>query len=607
VNLRWTARGAVVLVAAGTLATGVPLVFGASPAYAACAPTPNTSATPLSGVPWQLTRLKPESAWPLSRGRNQTVAVIDDGVSSKHPALAGQVLSGTDLLDPGGHGDCDNDGHGTFVASLIVGKDSPNTAFHGIAPDAKILPIRVLSDMRGTVDDNAPKRIADGIDYAVSHNATVINLSLYTPKSPDVEASVQNALAKGVVVVAAAGNTGRADTIYPAAYPGVIAVAGVDVNGARVSSSTTGPYVSVAAPGDGNVVGADRDGNKYLRDDKGGTSFAAALVSGTVALIRARYPSLSPAQVARRLMDTADTPPSGRNNEVGAGVVNPYRAVATILANQDTSLPKPAANLAQASSRTVGSARIRTTALIIAVLGMLAAFVMVVVVPLVRQVGRAASGSTANAPAGGPGRAAGRRRASPARAAAVAPSGAPVPGPIPAGGPGGLPAHVGAPAPAGAPVLVGATAPGAAGPGAGPGMAPQPPYAPAGHPPGGFTRTGPPGVPHQPGTPGASYPPGPPAAYPPGPPFPPGPPYPPRYGPPGPGGPPGPPPGGPPGPPQPGPYPGPGQYPHPPGPQYGPPGSQPPGAYPPGAPVAPGSVPPGPPAPPAKRGRRRRR
>ena len=403
-NLRWTARGAVVLVVAGTLATGVALVFGPTPGYAACAPTPNTNASPLSGVPWQLTRLKPESAWPLSRGRNQIVAVIDDGVSSKHPALAGQVLSGTDLLDAGGHGDCDNDGHGTFVASLIAGKDSPNTAFHGIAPDAKILPVRVLGDMRGTADANAPKRVADGIDYAVSHNATVINLSLYTPKSADVEAAVQNAIAKGVVVVAAAGNTGRAESTYPAAYAGVIAVAGIDINGVRVSSSTTGPYISVAAPGDGNVTGADRDGNLYLRDDKGGTSFAAALVSGTVALIRARYPNLSPAQVTRRLMDTADAPPGGRNEEVGAGIVNPYRAVATILANQDTVLPQPRANLAQSSSRTVGSARTRTAALIIAVIGVLAAFVMVAVVPLVRQLARSAGTSEAAQ------RSAGRRR-----------------------------------------------------------------------------------------------------------------------------------------------------------------------------------------------------
>src|SRR5262249_17636171 len=205
------------------------------------------------------------------------------------------------------------------------------------------------------------------------------------------EAAVQTALAKGVVVVAAAGNTGKTETVYPAAYNGVIAVAGIDTTGNRFTSSTTGPYIAVAAPGDGNVTGADRDGNLYLRDDKGGTSFAAALVSGTVALIRARYPSLTPAQVARRLMDTADAPPGGRNEEVGAGVVNPYRAVATILANQHTGLPQPAANLAQSSSRTVGSARTRTAALVIALIGMLTAFVMVVVVPLVRHLARGSS------------------------------------------------------------------------------------------------------------------------------------------------------------------------------------------------------------------------
>jgi membrane-anchored mycosin MYCP len=395
VNLRWTARGAVVLVIAGTLATGVPLAVDATPAFAACAPTPNTNATPLSGVPWQLTRLRPESAWPLSRGRNQIVAVIDDGVSSKHPELAGQVLSGTDLLDAGGKGDCDNDGHGTFVASLIAGKDSANTAFHGIAPDAKILPIRVLNDMGSTTDTDAPKRVADGINYAVDHNATIINLSLYTPKSSDVEDAVKNAIAKGVVVVAAAGNTGNAGTVYPAALPGVIAVAGIDINGNRVSSSTTGSYVSIAAPGDGNVAGAARDGTGYLRDDKGGTSFAAALVSGTAALVRARYPNLTPAQVARRLTATADAPPGGRNNEVGSGVVNPYRAVATILANEDTVLPSPRAHLAETASQTIDNAHTRTIALVTAALGLVAAFVMIVVVPLVRGLSRTAAESPA--------------------------------------------------------------------------------------------------------------------------------------------------------------------------------------------------------------------
>src|SRR6185369_16552560 len=258
----------------------------------------------------------------------------------------------------------------------------------------------------------------------------VINLSLYTPKSADVEAAVKDALAKGVVVVAAAGNTGRAEQIYPAALPGVIAVAGIDIDGNHVSSSSTGSFVSVAAPGDANVAGAARDGTGYLRDDKGGTSFAAALVSGTAALIRARFPNLTPAQVARRLMATADAPPGGRNDEVGAGVVNPYRAVATILANDDTLLPSPKTRLAEPTSRTIDNAHTRTIAIVIAVLGLLAAFVMTVVVPLVRGLARAASAGSPNpSPAGG--RAAGRRRA-PKRASpsAMVPVGGPPPGQV---------------------------------------------------------------------------------------------------------------------------------------------------------------------------------
>jgi subtilisin family serine protease len=159
---------------------------------------------------------------------------------------------------------------------------------------------------------------------------------------------VEYALAKRVVVVAAAGNRQESQQdqpAYPAAYPGVIAVAGVDEQGGHVGSSVSGDYVDIAAPGL-DIIGPAPGGSGYLAEPQGGTSFATAYVSGVAALVRAAYPDLSPQQVADRLNQTADNPPDGHNAQVGYGVINPYRAVATLLGTRTDppagSLPAPA-------------------------------------------------------------------------------------------------------------------------------------------------------------------------------------------------------------------------------------------------------------------------
>jgi membrane-anchored mycosin MYCP len=380
---------------------------------AACGPTFTDQ---LSETPWPLQRLKPEAAWPLSRGQGVVVAVIDSGVSTTHDKLAGQVLKGADFVDPAGLGDCDNAGHGTLVAGVIAGKDSPESPFHGVAPAAKILPVKVLPDTKKSNDPALPKRIADAIVWAVNHSATVINLSLTTADTPELAAAVQYAASKEIVLVAAAGNEGdtpRAGLkVYPAAYDNVIAVAGVDQNGAHVSASNAGDYVDVAAPGLG-VAGPSTQGNGYALDPKGGTSFAAAYVSGVAALIRARE-KLSARDVARRLTMTADAPAEGSNEQVGAGVVNPYRAVASILDTVDTNVPKITGKAPALTPPDGWNERLRTIAITAALLGALVAFLLQVVLPLVRRVLRAASTSS---PAAKPKRGAARSARASARAA----------------------------------------------------------------------------------------------------------------------------------------------------------------------------------------------
>jgi membrane-anchored mycosin MYCP len=294
---------------------------------------------PLVEPPWGLTRLRPDLAWPLTEGAGVKVAVIDSGVSVDHPSLRGKVLPGIDYVDTGkGPGQCDENGHGTLIAGIIAGREtvSGGFRFYGVAPAATIVPVRVLRDQQRSFESDLSGRIATAIRWAVDvGGAGVINLSLTTEPTADLAAAIQHAIAKGVVVVAAAGNEGTSEQpgqlTYPAAYPGVIGVAGVDQQDQHVSSSTSGDYVDVAAPGV-RIAGPSPEGGGFLFSADGGTSFATAYVSGVAALVRAYYPKLKPDQVTERITETAEHPAQSWNPQVGYGVVDPARAVGAIVA-----------------------------------------------------------------------------------------------------------------------------------------------------------------------------------------------------------------------------------------------------------------------------------
>lgn len=322
---------------AGLLA-GLLAVPAPAQAQVDCAPS-GTAQPPAD--PWQLRRLHPAGVWPLTRGEGVTVAVIDSGVSPHPPMLAGRVLEGRDFGVPDHSGQCDEYGHGTVVASMIAGRPLPGVTLHGMAPAATILPVRVLrGDEPGGED--LPDRLAQAIRYAVDNGADIINLSLEALPSSELESAVDYAHEHDVLLVAAAGNIdaeGVPQPWYPAAYPGVLAVAGVAADGSHVSSSQVSDYVDLAAPG-ADIYGPAPDGETFLAVGEG-TSYATAYVSGTAALVRAYHPDLTAEQVAARLIQTADRPPEGRNDQVGYGVVNPYRAVATLLGARAN--PSPAA------------------------------------------------------------------------------------------------------------------------------------------------------------------------------------------------------------------------------------------------------------------------
>nr|WP_314173752.1 type VII secretion-associated serine protease mycosin [Streptomyces sp. DSM 40971] len=288
---------------------------------------------------WGLKAIHAPDAWKTTKGKGITVAVLDTGVDPGHPDLAGSVRAGHDFIGLGAKkGDRTWARHGTAMAGIIAGHGhgkGGKLGVMGVAPEAKILPVRVL------LEDSDPKRkrarnarasaLADGLRWAADKGADVINLSLGDDSSsahPEAgeDAAVRYAQRKGAVVVASAGNGGEdGDHVsYPAAYPGVIAVTAVDRRGARASFSTRRWYASVAAPGK-EVLIADPDRQYY---EGWGTSAASAFASGAVALVRAAHPDLSPAQIKELMSDTArHTPEGGRSDALGTGVVDPAAAI----------------------------------------------------------------------------------------------------------------------------------------------------------------------------------------------------------------------------------------------------------------------------------------
>ncbi|MFE2269295.1 type VII secretion-associated serine protease mycosin [Streptomyces lavendulae] len=287
--------------------------------------------------PWALQRLMLDALWARTKGKGVRVAVIDTGVDRANPQLSGALDpgAGRDFLDPkGGDGTNDTVGHGTKVAGLIAARPQEGTGFVGLAPEATVIPIR-QNDGQG--NGNAAT-LAQAIDHAVAKGAQVINISQDTdaPLTPDSDLgkAVQRALDAKAVVVASAGNdglTGQKRRTYPAAFPGVLAVASSDRNNERAAFSQPGDFIGVAAPGVDMVSTVPGFGQCI----DNGTSFSAPYVAGVAALLRAEHPQWTPQEVVWQIQNTAERAVNGRDDYVGWGVVDPVRAV-----TQDREAPR---------------------------------------------------------------------------------------------------------------------------------------------------------------------------------------------------------------------------------------------------------------------------
>jgi subtilisin family serine protease len=293
------------------------------------------------------------------------IAVVDSGVDAGHPDLQAKLLPGRRFYN-GGSWDSnwqDYNGHGTHVAGIAAASTNNGQGVAGVGWNNRILPVRVLdSTGSGYTSD-----VAAGVRWAVDNGARVINMSLGGEGyDPALETATSYAWSHGSLVVAAAGNCGDPQNyypscsvanpvIFPAANPNVLAVAATDSADGRPSFSSYGWWVDVAAPGvsvlstmwSGNYLTPGCSGQAYCY--LSGTSMASPAVAGLAALVWARDPAQSPAQVANTIMNTAlDLGPQGWDQEYGYGRIN---AAAAIYAMPSAAAPQTQPMVAQAPAQ----------------------------------------------------------------------------------------------------------------------------------------------------------------------------------------------------------------------------------------------------------------
>lgn len=331
-------------------------VLLASAQQAMAAPAPRTD--PLRAEQWGLAYLRAPEAWSVSRGRGVVVAVVDTGVDLTHPDLRGQLVPGVNLVKPG-RPPQDDFGHGTHVAGIIAAATDNGIGVAGVAPDARVMPVKVLDNQgSGTV-----AVIAAGIRYAADHGAKVINMSLGQQAGLDrvADATGENAIlagaltyawSKGAVLIGAAGNGSVPLCSEPAASPYVLCVGALGPDGSRSwysqgdatmtqwfvtapggSGLATGPSIGVGSVDDAKInvlstvgrgTGMDKRKSGYV--SAAGTSMAAPHVAGVAALLAAR--GLTNAQIVARILERAvDLGAPGTDPVYGSGAVDAKESV----------------------------------------------------------------------------------------------------------------------------------------------------------------------------------------------------------------------------------------------------------------------------------------
>jgi subtilisin family serine protease len=275
-------------------------------------------------IDWGLALLHVPDHWKQTQGDGVRVALLDSGIDESHPDLAAAIDEARDFTQSR-RGPADRNGHGTHVAGIVAARQN-NRGVIGVAPQSRLLIAKVLGD--DGIGNSAA--VAAGVDWACDHGASIISMSLGSPQ-PDVQLrqAIERAAAKGVFVIAAAGNAGRPNSVnYPARWRETVAVAAVDRNGQLSRFSSRGPQVDIAAPGQ-DVLSTFRNGG-YAK--LSGTSMAAPFVAGVVALLIALHRGATDARTPLQSIDdllehlyrtASDAGAIGHDPGYGWGLINP--------------------------------------------------------------------------------------------------------------------------------------------------------------------------------------------------------------------------------------------------------------------------------------------
>ena len=251
----------------------------------------------------------------LATGKGVLVAVVDSAIDVNHPDLAGVIAGKFDSADT----EEKPHAHGTGMAGAIAS----HKRLIGIAPNARLLAIQAFGVNSGSAQGTS-LNIVKGLNWAVDQGARVINMSFAGPMDPIMQQAIKALHEKGIILIAAAGNAGpKSPPLYPGADPNVIAVSATDVDDQTYKNANRGRYIAISAPGVDILVPAPEGGYQLTT----GTSVAAAHISGVAALMLERNPGLKPDALRKALMSTADKPAGSRPEDIGAGLVDPYKAL----------------------------------------------------------------------------------------------------------------------------------------------------------------------------------------------------------------------------------------------------------------------------------------
>jgi thermitase len=296
------------------------LVEYAEPDYIAQAT--ETPDDPLFSDQWGLAKIESPAAWDTTHGvAGVDIAIVDSGIEGSHPDLSSKITASVNCTISSS---CptvtavDGNGHGTHVAGIASAITGNSTGVAGTSWEGRLLSVKVLDDS----GSGYYSWVANGIYWAADNGAEVINLSLggrYSSRT--LRNAVDYAWSRGVVVVAAAGNTGSSSHNYPAYYSKAIAVAATDQSDQRASFSSYGFWVDVAAPGV-SILSTYKGGYAYMS----GTSMSTPHVAGLAGLLFGQHPGWSNSQVRNQIESTADAI-SGTGSYWAHGRINACSAV----------------------------------------------------------------------------------------------------------------------------------------------------------------------------------------------------------------------------------------------------------------------------------------